>query len=202
MGLSLFSGLASAISFGVGPIAGMNLGNGSMEVPAGFTVKTEIRSGLALGARAELGVTSPFSLLLEPTYLQRGDVEKVTVFGQSITTETRLNYFEIPILAKAKFGAMKTHAYIFAGPSLGFFLNGEQESEGQTEKADSIATFNLSGDIGAGGSYQLQQYVYLNLDVRYSYGMLNTNDAGTRDDVEWYNRDIRIMACVLFHLTE
>ncbi len=199
-GLSLFSGLASALSFGVGPLGGLNLGNSSMDVPSGSSVKTEIKSGLAIGARAELGVTKPYSLLLEPMYLQRGAVETSTSLGLSSKTETSMNYLELPILVKAKFGAMKAHAYVFAGPSLGIFLSGEGVTGGVTQKADSISTFNFAGEIGAGGSYQVQKFIYLNVDARYSYGFTNTNDRN--DKITWENRDIRIMACVLFHLTE
>jgi outer membrane protein W len=93
---------------------------------------------------------------------------------------------------------MKAHAYVFAGPSLGIFLNGEAESGGETQDADSVKTFNLSGDVGVGGSYQLQEFIYLNADVRYSMGFLNAVDAS--DAGSWKNRDIRFQLCVLFHL--
>jgi len=197
-GLSLFSGNASAMSFGVGPLLGVNLGNASYEV-GGDDVKTSLLTRFAFGARAEFGVTTPFSLLLEPMYLQRGATAKTDIgLGNTIDVDFRMNYLELPILAKAKFGSMKAHGYVFAGPSLGIFLNGEAEAEGHTEKADSISTFNLSGDIGVGGSYQLQEFIYLNADVRYSMGFLNANDSS--DPVKWKNRDIRFQLCVLFHL--
>lgn len=198
-GLSIFSGTASALSFGVGPLVGVNLGNASLDLPSGSpSVKTEMLTRFAFGARAEFGVTTPFSLLLEPEYLQRGATEKIDAFGTTVTGDTRYNYLEMPILAKAKFGSMKAHGYVFAGPSLGLFLNGETESGGQTTKKDSVSTFNLSGDIGVGGSYQLQEFIYLNADVRYSMGFTNADDSS--DKITWKNRDIRFQLCVLFHL--
>ena len=199
-GLSLFSGVASALSFGVGPLGGLNLGGSSFDAPSGMTMKSEMRSGLALGARAELGVTKPYSLLLEPMYLQRADVETMDMLGLSFKSEVQTNYLELPVLAKAKFGAMKAHAYVFAGPSLGIFLNGESKTGGVTKDVDSVSTLNVSGEVGACGSYQVQKFVYLNLDARYAYGFTNANDKN--DKITWKHQDIRIMACVLFHLTE
>jgi len=198
-GLSLFSGHASALSFGVGPLLGVNLGDYSIEDTGGTSAKTEMLTRFAFGARAEFGVTTPFSLLLEPMYLQRGATMKVDLgpFG-TVKTDIRMNYLEMPILAKAKFGSMKAHAYAFAGPSLGIFLNGEAESGGTTTKAKDVSAFNLSGDVGVGGSYQVQEYTYLNADVRYSMGFLNANSKS--DDGTMKNRDIRIQVCALFHL--
>jgi hypothetical protein len=204
-GLTLLTGTASALDFGAGPLFGVNLGNASVEGIGGEDIKTEMLTRFAFGARAEFGVTSPFSLLLEPQYLQRGAAAKSHIFvpgliDTTIQIDNRLNYLELPILAKAKFGSTKAHAYAFAGPSLGIFLNGEAKTEGETKDADSTSAFNLSGDIGVGGSYQVQEFIYLNADARYSMGLLNANDRD--NDSEWKNRDIRFQLCVLFHLTK
>jgi Outer membrane protein beta-barrel domain len=199
-GLSLFQGTASALDFGAGPLFGINLANASLDGDDAEGEETEMLTRFAFGARAELGVTSPFSVLLEPQYLQRGATRKGELLGTTFKIETRLNYLELPILAKAKFGSMKAHGYAFAGPSLGLFLNGEAELEGETEDAEDVSAFNLSGDIGVGGSYQVQEFIYLNADARYSHGFLNANDG--EDDVDWMNRDIRFQLCVLFHLTK
>jgi hypothetical protein len=200
-GLSLFPGLASALSIGLGPIGGLNLGNASIKVPAGTSVKTGTRAGLALGARAELGVRNTFSVLLEPTFLQRGAVEDYEGFNTTGRTRTRLDYLEVPALAKLKIGDMHAHGYVFAGPSLGIFLTGEKVSGGETRNAKDIRTLNVSGEVGGGGSYQLGPFLYLNLDARYSLGTTNANDAANRGDYKWYSRDIRVMGCVLSHLT-
>lgn len=199
-GLSLFSGTASALSFGAGPLLGVNFANASAEA-GGNDIKTEMLTRFAFGARTEFGVTSPFSLLLEPMYLQRGATSKVDLgpFG-SVKSDERLNYLEVPVLAKAKFGSLKAHGYAFAGPSLGFFLNGETETDGHTDKIDSgITTVHFAGEAGVGGSYQVQEFIYLNADVRYSFGFTNVYD---KSDSKWKSRDIRLMACVLFHLTK
>lgn len=198
-GLTLFSGSASAVSFGVGPIGGLNFANVNIDAD-GDEISTDMKTAFAIGARAELGVTKPFSVLLEPQFLRRGYSTEQTLLGTSFDVDIGMNYLELPVLAKAKFGSMKAHGYAFAGPSLGIFLNGTAEIDDESEDLEDISSINFAGQIGVGGAYQLKEFVYLNADVRYGYGFTNINDDGS--DVDVQSRDIQLMLCVLFHLTE
>ena len=198
-GLSLFSGTAAALDFGVGPLLGVNLANASIEEPADGELETKMLTRFAFGARAEFGVTSPYSVLLEPQYLQRGAGYEADLGEPTIKADVRMNYLELPSLAKAKFGSMKAHAYAFAGPSLGFFLDGEAEAGSRTIDLDSMSTFNFSGEVGVGGAYQVREFIYVNADARYSHGFTSARD---RSDADWFNRDIRLQLCLLFHLTK
>ena len=197
-GLSLFAGNASAVSFGAGPIGGLNFANVSIDAD-GEDISTDMKTAFAIGARAELGVTTPFSLLLEPMFLRRGYILEDAL--SSAEANFSLNYLELPVLAKAKFGSMKAHGYAFAGPSLGIFLNGSVDIDGDSEDLEDISAINLAGEIGVGGSYQVQEFVYLNADVRYGYGFTNMSDLDD-DDGTVGSRDIKLMLCVLFHLTK
>jgi hypothetical protein len=194
-GLALAPVRASALSFGVGPIGGMNFGNASVSNHD----NTNGRQGLALGLRSEFGVTSPYSLLVEGMYVQKG--ARFDVLG--VTTRGDFDYIEIPVLLKAKFGAMKAHAFVFAGPSLGINVNatGKYASFSDTFK-DQSQSVVFSGDIGGGAAFQVAQYVYVSGDVRYSHGFTNAlkNSIGDIDD--WKSRDIRAMLGLLFHLTQ
>jgi hypothetical protein len=60
----------------------------------------------------------------------------------------------------------------------------------------------ISGDIGVGAGFQLQKFVYLNADVRYSHGFMDALDEQVADIDSWKSRDIRLLACVLIHLTQ
>ncbi|MDB5050719.1 MAG: hypothetical protein JWO30_3790 [Fibrobacteres bacterium] len=194
-GLALAPVTVSALSFGVGPIGGMNFGNADVSNHS----KTDGRQGLALGIRSEFGVTSPYSLLVEGMYVQKG--ARFDVLG--VTTRGDFDYVEIPVLLKAKFGAMKAHAYVFAGPSMGINTNakGSFGSASSTFK-DESESLVFSGDIGGGGAFQVTQYVYLTGDVRYSYGFTNALSDNVGDIDEWKSRDIRAMLGLLFHLTQ
>lgn len=193
-------GAAHALSMGAGPLGGINLGNAAVEDHD----DTDGRTGLAVGGRVEFGVTSPYSLLVEAMYVQKGARFQVSAgpFG-NIKAEGDLDYLEIPLLAKAKFGATAAHAYVFAGPSLGFNLNSEGRfgSFSDTFK-DESASMVFSGDIGAGAAFQMSKYVWLTGDARYSHAFSDALESPVGDIDEWKSRDIRILAGVLIHLTE
>ena len=114
-----------------------------------------------------------------------------------------LDYLEIPVLLKAKFGALKAHAYGIVGPSFGFNLDakGSLGSFSDTFK-DQAANLTVSGDIGAGAGFQLSRYVYFTVDGRYSHGFTNALDKDVGDIGDWKARDIRALAGLLIHLTE
>lgn len=187
-----------ALSFGIGPIGGVEFANAMVDDHD----KTDGRTGLALGARAEFGVTRPYSLLVEPMYVQKG--ARFDVLGG--TAKGDLDYLEIPLLLKAKFGALKAHAYGIVGPSFGVNLNAEGRYDTfatfSGDFKDRAANWVLSGDIGAGAGFQLQRYVYLTGDVRYSYGFTDALDKPVGDIDSWHSSDIRLVAGLLIHLTE
>jgi hypothetical protein len=189
-------GAIAALSFGAGPIIGAEFANASIDNHDNTTERT----GLAVGLRTEFGVTNPYSLLIEPQYVQKG--AGFDYLGIA-SAKGELDYLEVPVLVKAKLGALKAHAYVFAGPSFGFNLNTKGSvGDFSGDFKDNAAALAISGDIGAGGAFQLQKYVYLNADVRYSHGFMNALDKSVGDIGSWYSRDIRLMGGLLFHLTE
>ena len=189
-------GAVAALSFGAGPIVGAEFANASIKNHDNTTGRT----GLAVGLRTEFGVTKPYSLLVEPQYVQKG--AGLDYFGIA-SAKGDLDYLEVPVLVKAKFGALKAHVYAFAGPSFGFNLNAKGSlGDFSGDFKDQAASLAISGDIGAGGAFQLQKYIYLNADVRYSHGFTNALDKSVGDIGSWYSRDIRLMGGLLFHLTE
>jgi hypothetical protein len=195
MGLSLAPLTASALSLGVGPKGGMNFGNADVDNHE----DTEGRQGLAIGGQVEFGVTSPWSLQVEPMYVQKG--ARFDVLG--VTTRGNFDYFEIPVLLKAKLGAPIAHAYVFAGPSFGINLLTEgkvMDATGNFE--DEAAPLVFSGDVGVGGEFQLVQYVFLTADIRYSHAFTSALDKSVGDIDDWKSRDVRAMAGVMFHLTK
>jgi hypothetical protein len=187
-----------ALSFGAGPVIGAEFSNAEVEDHS----NTDGRTGLAVGLRTEFGVTSPYSLLVEPMYVQKG--ASFDFAGGKANGD--LDYLEVPVLVKAKFGAMKAHGYAFAGPSFGFKMNAEGKYSGivdfSSDLDEQAAGMVISGDIGVGAGFQLQKFVYLNADVRYSHGFMDALDEQVADIDSWKSRDIRLLACVLIHLTQ
>ncbi|MEO6096094.1 MAG: porin family protein [Fibrobacteria bacterium] len=194
LGLTLAPLTVSAISLGVGPKGGMNFGNADVEDHK----DTEGRQGLAIGGQVEFGVSNPWSLQIEPMYVQKG--ARFDILG--VTTRGNFDYFEVPVLVKAKFGAPTGHAYLFAGPSFGINLQTEGKIMGATGNfEDESAPIVYSGDVGVGGEFQLVQYVFLTADVRYSHAFTSALDKSVGDIDHWKSRDVRAMAGVMFHLT-
>jgi hypothetical protein len=195
MVLAAASTPALCMSFGIGPKAGINLGSAD----ADDVDDMERRLGLGLGLQAEFGVTRPYSLVLEPQYLQKGarfDVLALQVEGD-------FDYLEVPILFKAKLGRLGGHAYVFAGPAVGILLDVEgRVAEFSNDFEDEASRFTISGEVGAGGAFQMQKYVFLSADVRYSHGFNDALESDVGGIDSWHSRDIRIMFGVLFHLTE
>ena len=190
----------AGLSFGIGPLGGINLGNAAIEGHSNSTVRT----GLAMGLRTEFGVTSPYSLLIEPTYVQKGALFNYSAGPfADIKARGELDYIEVPVLIKAKFGAQQVHAFIFAGPSLGINVAAKASigSFSDTFKKQAV-NMVFAGDIGGGGAFQLQRYVYLTADARYSFGFNDALENPVGDIDSWKSRDIRMMLGVLIHLTE
>lgn len=191
--------LSRAISLGAGPLGGLNLANAAVEDHD----ETTARTGLAVGGRAEFGVTSPFSLLVEAMYVQKGARFEVSAgpFGD-IDAEGDLDYLEIPLLAKAKFGAPSAHAYVFAGPAMAINLMTEGKFGSFTDTfKDEAANLEFTGQIGAGAAFKVAEFVYLTGDARYSHGLSDALEASVGDIDDWMSRDIRFLAGILIHLT-
>jgi hypothetical protein len=200
LALMLLPGRPAALSIGAGPLGGVNLGNAYIDGHA----DSEMRTGLSLGARAELGVTSPWSLLVEGVYVQKGarfDYDAGPL--GNINASGELDYFEIPVLAKAKLGSMAGHAYLFAGPALGINLeaNGRIGSFSDTFK-DQAASVVWSGQVGGGGAFRLQRYLYLTADGRYARDFSDALEDDVGDIESWHSWDIRLQAGLLIHLAE
>jgi hypothetical protein len=191
MVLAAVASPALSMSFGLGPKAGLNLGSAEVDDADDM--------GLGLGLQAEFGVTRPYSLVLEPQYLQKG--ARFEALG--LQAEGDVDYLEVPVLAKAKLGRLGGHAYLFAGPAIGILLDVEGRYAGfSNDFEDEASRVTFSGEIGAGGAFQVRKHVYLSADVRYSHGFSDALDSSIGGIDSWHSRDVRILFGALIHLTE
>ncbi|MFT5165834.1 MAG: opacity protein-like surface antigen [Saprospiraceae bacterium] len=168
--------------------------------------------GLQFGAAAEITINEMFAIQPELLFFQKGfalDFEE-DFLGETLKSENdlKLNYLEIPILAKVMFGAEGGPKFFATvGPSFGFGLSGEVESKatfgGETESAtedidfddDMITKLDISLSIGAGAQFAAGPG-NLFVDVRYLLGLNTTDDSG--DDADVKNRGIGIAVGYLF----
>ena len=148
-----------------------------------------------MGLLGEFGMTTPLSLLIEPSYVQKGAKFNYNagILGE-VKASGELDYIEIPVLLKAKFGSMKTHAFIFAGPSLAINVAAKGNVGVFSDTfEENISPTIWSGDAGAGIAFQLQQFVYLFAEARYTYGFTDAFEEPVGDIGSWYSRDIRMI---------
>lgn len=173
--------LVAQASFGLR--GGVNLAKTSSK-GGGFEVTTDAITGLNFAAVLELGITESFAIQPEFAFLQKGANLK------DFDVKTVINYLEVPVLAKFKFGGESFGAYIAAGPSFGYAISGKGNGE-KIEDWEDYARLELGGNLGGGLGLKLAgSFIYL--DLRYLVSLSNLNSG--EDDFTVRNRGIGISA--------
>lgn len=173
---------------------------------------------LGIGGIFGIRFDNHFSLQLRPLYLQKGGILDQDL--PSPDMDFRMSFFELDLSLKAALGN-QIRPYVLAGPTLGFLLTAEVETEaaGNVMKADlkdvsQKIEYGLS--IGAGIEFSLWKG-FLFVEGRYVFGLNNLNkggpvefklndlvvDTAVVDEEDTYkNRGIQIMAGFAFSLTK
>ncbi|MBI3365841.1 MAG: OmpA family protein [Ignavibacteriae bacterium] len=174
------------------------------------------RTGFVLGGIAEFGISGIWSLQAELEYIQKG-----TKFQQIVTTSTsptplgttdatfKLDYFELPLLLKARLENDNVQPFFIAGPALCFNNLARIDAPG-THVLDrpNTSTLDISGnvhsvdlalDIGAGLEYRVSSNSALLFDVRYSHGLSDIYNNPSIPSAKSYG--ISLMAGLLFNIT-
>ncbi len=159
-------------------------------------IKNRSINGLVLGLTYEANIADIISIQPELLFAQSGGSNSYTVLGTTTRTKYKINYLELPVLAKLKFGNTGQEGFGFhiaAGPWLGFALNGHYNRKvtaGETtiSEVDRDYSFDDQDDakrlnyglIGAAGI----SFGHLVFDLRYNYGINNLldNDANNNND--------------------
>jgi hypothetical protein len=143
-----------------------------------------------VGIVTEVSLGKWFAVQPELNYVSKGFSSKlgaeVTLFNIKlpigVTARTNIQYLEIPLLLKAKFGNENVHAYLTAGPTLGYALKGRLT--GSTSllvdvkvydtdinlNANNFNRFEVGGAVGGGlgiGTGHGQLFI----DGRYTRGL-------------------------------
>jgi len=186
MGLGSLA-LAQGLSFGLK--GGINLSSASGDWAQG----AESRSGIAGGGFITLGLLPSFAIQPEILYSQKGYKLSGDAAGVPWVGEYRINYVEVPVLAKFSFGVL-VKPYIVAGPYYATKISGSwKETVGDTTTTgtmDYVKNSDLGFVLGAG----ISTPVKLSLDVRYSNSLstifVEDIDGTTHD---WKNSNISVM---------
>lgn len=203
----------------IGARFGVNLANESIAPNPWETASTTIQPGLMIGGQIEFPMSGVLALSAQVLYDQKGSNENLMVRGtDTYETDTEMliyNYLEIPILLKVSFGSGSIKPFLFAGPSIGFFLSGTNKirSSGgpifpfhlDTSLSVSDSTIyspEISVIFGGGLSFQLVSGPMVFIDASYSLGLVNIDNDNTEfmDKTTVKSRDIRLAAGILFPL--
>ena len=140
-------------------------------------------NGVQLGVACDMRITDIFSVQPELLFIQKGQKFKKALIGAETTTLT-INYLEIPVLAKLKFGNDNAKFYVNVGPSLGIAMSASYKQTGESAEDIPIGSsdddFFKRTDIGAqfGAGLMLGNFM---IDLRYGLGLTNIINGGDND---------------------
>ncbi len=124
-------------------------------------------TGLHLGLLAEIPITTKFSIQPEVFYTTQGtEAEVIMLGGSPRTIEYKLDYIQVPVLAK--FYLTESLA-IAAGPSFNFLV----DEEVYGEETDFGNSFEFGGAVGV--SYNFTGGFFA--DARYFHGFTDAFDS-------------------------
>jgi hypothetical protein len=142
------------------------------------TADPESKIGADLAILCAIPIGGGFFMLQpELHWLQKGyKIEDINTGDDVIST---LNYIELPLLLRLNFGG-SIKLFGFAGPSIGYLLDGELNTSSQsldaTEYLDQTE-YNAHIGLGVGlGTFEI--------DVRYIAGLTDISDAENLEDVK------------------
>lgn len=181
-------GMAQGISFGLK--GGLNMPN-AYGSDAG---STETNMGFAGGGYVTISL---LSLAIQPEiyYCQKGFKESGTITIDTISIsyegKARINYVEIPVLAKMSFGAV-VKPYIVAGPYFATRLGSEMEiSASGYSYTQNMDDFVKSSDLGIVFGLGVQTPMKLSVEGRYTMGLSSFDDTGYDMDIK--NNNIQLL---------
>lgn len=200
-GMSLFvagilmlscAGTANAMAgMHAGVKGGMNIANQSTD----GTEPADSRNGMAIGGWVQMPVAPMFSIQPEAYFAMKGDSEE----AGGVTGTIKMDYLEVPVLAKASFGAPASpiSPSLFAGPSFGINISSKAEvsGSGTSDGTTDVKDYTKSTDFGLvfGGAVEFGN---VGIDVRYTKGLTNVDDSGSGADVK--NNVISILGSLRF----
>lgn len=132
------------------------------------TVEPKSKFGLDLALVADLPLGEVVSISPEMHWLQKG-YKLEDISGSLGDISGTFNYLELPVLVKFNFGEA-ANFNVFAGPSVGYIIDGNIDNNGVDEDPDYdlINRLELGAHLGAGIGLGP-----VNIDVRYLLGLSN-----------------------------
>jgi opacity protein-like surface antigen len=191
--LALFATTASAqqVMATYAVKGGLGIGSLSSDLPEEEGVPQDSRMGVVVGASVEIPYKM-LSFVIEGLYNQKGATD--TFEGTDV--EAKINYLQIPFLAKFAFNQMSNvRPFVYAGGAPAFTTSAKFKFGDEEEDiADSIKSTDFG--ILLGGGVQFNRFA---AEVRYDMGLMNVNgefENGVAQEIS--TRQIAFLLSVLF----
>jgi len=191
---TLSSASVSAQGLTAGLKAGMNIAN-----IHGDNVEDvwDSKIGICAGGFIACSLSDLFAIQPELLFTMKGAKAEEEVLGETMKVTMKLNYLEIPVLAKLSIpipGTVKPS--LFVGPSLAIKLSGKGKVEyaGESEERDieDLKSTDFGLVFGGGVDFALGQGK-LTVDARYTLGLTTTREPEDGEEVDVKNGVISIM---------
>lgn len=192
----LATGFVNAQEIKFGAKVGLNISNFSGEV-------TDAKSliGGQIGGFTEIAISDKFAIMPELIFSMQGAktnyFESDVNYSYSEASKTKLNYLNIPVLAKYN---VNEKFSILAGPQFGILISAKEDFDvsetisGVTDSysesvdvKDLYKTLSLSLNIGA--SYSITEKIFV--DARYNLGLSSIAKDFTDEFGDSYSADIK-----------
>lgn len=155
------------LTFGVK--GGLNIASVTVSA-SGFNVSPDSRPGVVVGAFMGADFHEYFGMQVEGLYVQKGAT--LNQFGLDL--DLRLDYIEIPILARANIRLNEdTRFHVLAGPAFAFTVDKSFDIEDLGFGFDTVEMRSWDAGIAVGGAVTFRRLV---VDARYTFGLVNVND--------------------------
>ncbi len=190
-------GVRAGVSYaGVSGDAANNLNN--LVDLAGGAITTANTTGFFAGGYVDIPVAGNFSIEPGLYYTQKGyemngalNLKGVDFIGAAAKAKLQLQYVDVPVLLKGKFGGFE----IFAGPQVSYLTHADLQTTAGilgvnllNKSMDATSRFN-KWDVGVTGGIGYQLTNGINLRASYEQG-LSKMDAG--QSVKSYNNVIKV----------
>ncbi|MCB9267322.1 MAG: PorT family protein [Lewinellaceae bacterium] len=180
----------------VGVIGGVNLSDLRQHGADNSGVEYNMRSSFKAGLIAEMAIgNSGFSIQAEPMYVQKGAAVKTPFIKSEVDVpekDLRMNYIELPILARYSLDLGAFRPYAVAGPEIGWMLSAKHaglDVKSDFDEFDFLATGGLGLDV------EVTDMVFVFAEGRYNYGLYNISSVKS-SPIDLYNRGVQIMGGV------
>lgn len=160
------------------------------------------RDTILVGGLLEYRLSPFFFIQPELNYVQKGVNTAPFDFGGSLLHRTvRLNYLEIPLLAKTKLWLSRPNwkLHFLAGPAFALAIARELRTiAGMVDipLTQRFASSEFSLVFGVGAQYYLTEEVTIFSEVRYQMGITDSDNS----DASYHSRGIQFIAGALFNL--